>query len=104
MAESFMTRACLHLFRLYPIHVRTIYGDEMLTAFQGREASAHLHGKLATMRLALGELCRVLPDAACERIAMLSSHPSFRGPCLPDPGVVRPPNVGKKEWFYGGKD
>ena len=98
-----MNRAYLQLLRLYPVHIRTIYGDEMQARFGEREASARLRGRLANFRLGIAELCRVLPDAACERIAMLSSHPSFRGPCLRDPGLVRPPNVGKKDWFYGDK-
>jgi hypothetical protein len=53
------------------------------------------------VRVYLRHLFRILPDAASEQLGRLSSHPSFRGRCLPDLGVVRPPNVGKREWFYG---
>ncbi len=99
-----MAHAYLHLLRLYPVHIRAIYGNEMLAAFENRLTSARLCGRGALLRLALVELSRVLPDAACERIAMLSSHPSFSGPCLRDPGLGRPLNVGKKEWFCGYMD
>jgi len=94
-----MTQAYRALLRLYPLDVRVLYGKEMITAFEKGLNECRQHGWAASTRFCLRELIRALPDAAAERIARLSSHPSFRGRCLPNPGVVRPPGVGKKEWF-----
>jgi hypothetical protein len=94
-------RAYSCLLHLYPAHVRAIYGAEMRASFELRLISARVRGQLAVARLFLVELCRMLPDSASERVAMLSSHPSFRGRRPSDLSIVRPPNVGKKEWFYG---
>ena len=99
-----MTQAYRYLLRLYPVHFRIIYGDEMWTAFERRKALVRRRRPLTMLRLVISELCLAVPDAACERIALLSSHPSFRGRCLRDLGVVRPPDVGKKEWFYEDGD
>jgi len=38
-------------------------------------------------------------DVAIDRIHTVYSHRSFHGRSRPNPGVVRPPNMGKKEWF-----
>ncbi len=99
-----MTRPYLRLLRLYPTNIRLFYGDEMVATFEKREALARLGGRLAMARFTLTEIWRLLPDAACERIARLSSHPSFRGRCQRDLGVVRPPDIGKREWFYDASD
>ena len=88
-----------HLLRLYPPHVRIIYGAEMLSGFTERARSAD--SRIRKMRLLLRDVATVLPDAAAERIATFSSHPSFHGARPPDLGVVRPPNVSKREWFGG---
>jgi hypothetical protein len=93
-------RAYWCLLRLYPPHIRAIYGAEMRASFESRRVSARLKGRLAVARLFLVELCQMLPDAASERIGMWSSHPSFRGQRPSDLSIVRPPNVGKREWFY----
>lgn len=95
-----MTRVYRVLLRLYPADVRVLYGKEIITAFEKKLNECRQQGWTASTRFCLRELIRALPDAAAERIARLSSHPSFHGRCLPNPGVVRPPGVGKKEWFY----
>ena len=97
-------RAYWCLLRLYPPHIRVIYGAEMHASFESRLVSARLKGRLAAARLFLVELCRMVPDVASERIGMWSSHPSFRGKRPSDLSIVRPPNVGKREWFYGGTE
>jgi hypothetical protein len=93
-------RAYTCLLRLYPAHVRAVYGAEMRVSFESQFISARLIGRLAAAGLFVVEFCRVLPDAASERIGMWSSHPSFRGQRPSDLSIVRPPNVGKREWFY----
>jgi len=42
----------------------------------------------------------LLIDAIVQRLWTFGSHPSFSGWCPPDLGVVRPPNMGKQEWFH----
>src|SRR5258706_8825375 len=95
-----MMRAYRVLLRLYPLDVRVLYGEEMITTFEKKLKECRQQGWAASLRFCLGELTRALPDAAAERIAKLSSHPSFHGRCLPNAGVVRPPGVGEREWFY----
>src|SRR5258705_99902 len=97
-----MTRLYQLLLRLYPVHIRVIYGKEKLASFQERQSL--VRGRVGAVRLFIGELCRMVPDITCERVAMLSSHPSFRGPRAPDSSIVRPPNMGKKQWFYSETD
>ncbi len=87
------------LLRLYPAHVRAIYGDEMTADFE-RQIGRTRPTRTATLRLLARALMTILPDAMSERIAALSSHPSFHGRRPSNLGVVRPPNVGKREWFY----
>jgi hypothetical protein len=87
--------------RLYPLDIRVLYGDEMVATFEDRLEVRRRRGRLALVSFAIGELVWLVCDAADERLNQkLSSHPSFRGRCLPNPGVVRPPGVGKKEWFF----
>jgi hypothetical protein len=95
-----MLRTYRGMLRLYPSHVRAVYGAEMEADF-GTRLRMRRSG-LARALLVGRELLTILPDAAAERVALLSSHPSFHGRRPPDPGVVRPPNAGKAEWF--GRD
>ena len=95
-----MLRAYRWLLFLYPLHVRAVYGREMLADYARRLRAAQSSRPAGSLRLLLGEILHVVPDAAAERIAALSSHPSFHGRRPPNFGVVRPPNVGKHEWFY----
>jgi hypothetical protein len=99
-----MMRGYSYLLRLYPVHIREIYGVEMFASFRERSDSVRVKGRWALLRFLILEFWRALPDAVCERIAMLSSHPSFRGRRPRDFGVVRPPNAGKREWFYGEQE
>ena len=95
-----MTRAYQALLHLYPYHVRALYGDEMIAGFGDELQNRRRRGRAATAVFLARELLRLLPDAAAERVATFGSHPSFRGRCLRDLGVVRPPNAAKGEWFY----
>jgi hypothetical protein len=88
------------LIRLYPLDIRVLYGDEMVGTFAQRFEPCRRRGRAALVRFAFGEFVWLLCDAADEWLNLkLSSHPSFRGRCRPNPGVVRPPGVGKDEWF-----
>ena len=84
---------------LYPRHVQTMYAAEMLADFSRRLESQST--RVAALASFVREVIRVVPDALAERFAAVSSHPSFHGRRPSDLGVVRPPNVGKREWFYG---
>src|SRR4051812_6164267 len=85
------------LLRLYPQHVLGVYGEEMRSAFAQRQAMAD--GRWSRLRHLTREVCRVVPDATAERLALLSSHPSLHGARPRDWSVIRPPGVGKREWF-----
>lgn len=96
-----MTRTYMRMLRLYPLDIRVLYGDEMVATFAQRFEACRRRGLADLVRFAIGEFIWLLCDAADEWLNQkLSSHPSFRGRCLPNPGVVRPPGVGKKEWFF----
>jgi hypothetical protein len=77
-----------------------LYGDDMVSAFTQKLAAWRHRGQIASVRFVLRELVRLLPDATAERIATFGSHHSFHGRRLPDTSLVRPPDVGKKEWFF----
>lgn len=95
-----MTRAYKILIRLYPLDIKVLYGQEMVSTFEAGLNERRQRGRTALARFLFGELIWLLCDAAEEWIVKLSSHPSFRGRCLPDARLVRPPGVGKKEWYY----
>jgi hypothetical protein len=81
---------------LYPRDVRDAYGAEIaadLSAPWTRPVTAR------SATIATWDLLAVVVDAGFERISSLYSHRSFHGRCTPDPGVVRPPNMSKAEWF-----
>jgi hypothetical protein len=92
-------RAYRWLLLLYPIHVRALYGSEMCADFAPRLLAAQSAGRARSLVVILREVLQLVPDAVAERIAALSSHPSFHGRRPPNLAVVRPPNVGKHEWF-----
>ena len=94
-----MTKLFALLTRLYPFDVRYAYGDEMVADFDSRLAITRDRGALATCRLVAVQFMALMCDAAVERIQSLYSHRTFHGRCQPDLGVVRPPNMGKAEWF-----
>ena len=95
-----MRRAYKILIRLYLVDIRVLYGQEMVSTFEAGLNERRRHGRVASVRFLFGELIWLLCDAAEEWVVKLSSHPSFRGRCLPDLRLVRPPGVGKKEWFH----
>jgi hypothetical protein len=73
----------------------------MVQAFDQRFHDCRQRGHAAVTRFTVGQLLWLLCDAADEWAnKKLSSHPSFRGRCLPNTSLVRPPGVGKQEWFY----
>ena len=87
------------LIGLYPPDVRFAYGAEMVHALQRDHARCR---ELGVTRLAMfvsWSVSATLVDVAAERANALYSHRSFHGRGTPDPGVVRPPNMGKREWF-----
>ena len=96
-----MTRACKMLLRLYPIDIRVSYGDEMAGDYDVGVAESRRRGRLALVRFVAGQLIWLLCDVVVERVSNLYTHRSFHGRCRPNLGVVRPPNMGKREWFYG---
>ncbi len=96
-------RAREWLIGLYPDDVRFAYGREMVADLAGRHEQARVRGRLALARFVCCSSIALLVDVAVERLgALTASHRSFHGRRRPDPGVVRPPNMGKKEWFEGG--
>ena len=85
--------------RLYPDDVRFSYGDEMVSDFDRRFADARKRGWPALAAFFARGVLFVLCDAAAERVNTLYSHRTFHGRCRPNPTAVRPPNMGKQEWF-----
>jgi hypothetical protein len=60
---------------------------------------ARRRGRLPAWGLLVRELFFLACDVAIDRINTLYSHRTFHGRTRPNPGVVRPPNMGKREWF-----
>jgi hypothetical protein len=98
-----MTRAYKTLLRLYPIDIRVSYGAEMVGDYDIGLGEHRRRGQIALGRFVASQLMWLLCDVAGERVSNLYSHRSLHGRCLPNPGVVRPPNMGKQEWFYGSE-
>ena len=94
-----MLRAYGRLIRMYPEDVRFAYGKEMLADLERGHADRRRQGPLALSGFVCARLLNLLIDVAAERVNALHSHRSFHGRGRPNPGVVRPPNMGKKEWF-----
>jgi hypothetical protein len=94
---TFMQRTYRRLLRLYPSHIRTFYGDEMAVGFDSTLDKRR--DLLARIRFLTLSIAALLTDATVQRLWTFGSHPSFSGRCSPDLGVVRPPNMGKSEWF-----
>ena len=89
------------LVRLYPDDIRFAYGDEMVSDFDRRFADARRKGRGIFAAFVVREIVALLTGAVAERIGTFYSHRSFHGRCRPNSGVVRPPNMGKREWFHG---
>jgi hypothetical protein len=58
----------------------------------------------ARSRFVALSIAALMLDASVQRLWTFGSHPSFSGRCTPDLGVVRPPNMGKREWFYSDNE
>ena len=86
---------------LYPRDVRESYGDEMVRAYDNGLVESRRHGATAPIRFVARQVMWLFCDAAAERVSNLYSHRSFHGRCRPNMTLVRPPNMGKREWFYG---
>ena len=91
-----MTGAYKKLIRLYPLDIKVLYGDEMVCAFEHGFEESRRRGWAALVRFGIGQLIWLLCDAAEEWVVKLSSHPSFRGRCLPNLGLVRTPRRRKE--------
>ncbi len=94
-------RAYAWLVRLYPDDVRYAYGQEMVADLKARHAEHRRRGRLSLARFFAWNLLALLVDVAVERLNALASHRSCHGRGRPNLAVVRPPNMGKKEWFEG---
>src|SRR5205809_7184421 len=88
------------LLRLYPDDIRWAYGNQMAASFQGEFNKTRQRGLAVAAAFAFTQLVTLFGDATAERVNSLYSHLSFHGRCRPDPSVVRPPNMGKQEWFH----
>jgi hypothetical protein len=97
--EANVLRLYEHLVALYPEDVRYAYGLEMQGDFQTRSEERRRNGRLALTAFAFSAVVTVIVDVLVERANTLYSHRSFHGRGKPNPAVVRPPNMGKKEWF-----
>lgn len=92
-------RAYEWLIRLYPDDVRFSYGREMLEDLERGHRTSRQRGLGRHVANFAFELMKLSIDIAVERVNALYSHRSFHGRGRPNPGVVRPPNMGKAEWF-----
>ena len=97
-----MLKVYENLIRLYPADVRYAYGDEILRDFTEASAKAAQGSRIRHIVFVVRQFVFLLCDIAAERVNNLYSHRSFHGRRKPDPGVVRPPNMGKGEWFRSG--
>src|SRR3954469_2787819 len=97
-----MLSAYKKLLGLYPADVRFAYGEQMISDFNLGLTLSRQRGLAFSAAFLSRHLIFLLCDAAAERVNSLYSHRSFHGRCQPNPGVVRPPNMGKSEWF--GRD
>ena len=87
------------LVRLFPDDVRFAYGDEMIADFERQFAVVGQRNAVRGMWFAAKQMLFTLCDVVVERANTLYSHRSFHGRGRPNPGVVRPPNVSKAEWW-----
>jgi hypothetical protein len=94
-----MTDVYRRLIQLYPEDVRFAYAQEMIDDFDRELSDARKHGTAKVAAYVFRRLLQLFGDAGAERINSLYSHRTFHGRCEPHPGVVRPPNMSKREWF-----
>jgi len=84
---------------LYPADVRFAYGAEMLDGWRRGHAERRARGRLRLAAFVARSTASTLLDALAERVNLLYSHRSFHTRGKPNAGVVRPPNMSKREWF-----
>ena len=87
------------LVSLYPDDIRFAYGDEFVLDLRQRHC---VDQQASRVRLCTGIARRavsMLLDISIAWAHGFHSHRSFRGRARPDASVVRPPNMGKQEWF-----
>jgi hypothetical protein len=101
--RGFMMIGYETLLVLYPIDVRESYGDEMVSAYNNGLVESRRRGPAAVIRFVAGQMIWLFCEAVAERVSTLYSHRSFHGRCRPNMSLVRPPNMGGREWFYGGE-
>jgi hypothetical protein len=94
-----MIPAYTRLLCLYPADVRFAHGKEMAADFAQSVSDARQRGRIALLIFVAGRILFLLCDASAERVNTLYSHRTFHGRCRPNPAMVRPPNMGKQEWF-----
>jgi len=94
-----MVRAYARLLRLYPDDTRFAYGSEFLADFERGCVAARSRSRLSLLRFFVSQTIARAVDVVMDRVHTLYSHRSFHGRTRPNLGVVRPPNMGKKEWF-----
>jgi hypothetical protein len=87
------------LVALYPDDVRFAYGDELVADLERRHAAGRGTGRLRHAAGVVARLSSLLTDIAMEWANCVYSHRSFHGRARPNSGVVRPPNMSKREWF-----
>jgi hypothetical protein len=94
-----MMRAYERLLRSYPDDTRFAYGSEFLTDFElgMRGCQRKKPTESALVRYAPNRRPRRRCGHGSYQCALLASLLSRPG--RPNPGVVRQPNMGKKEWF-----
>jgi hypothetical protein len=94
-----MKRIYVAFLRLYPRDYRTLFGAEMVAAF---EEAAAAHPGRGWIRFAATELMGLAIGAGAEWIAKLTSDSSIRGRNLPDTLLMRPPGVPRDVFYSGG--
>jgi len=87
------------LIGFYPEDVQFAYGQEMLAELSREHNERRGQGFLRLAGFVGSRVASMLIDVVVERANNLYSHRSFHGRGKPNAGVVRPPNMGKKEWF-----
>ena len=83
--------------RWYPADYRATFANEMQGAFEHLAAERRGSGSLATF--AIREVAGLVCGAMAEWAAKLTSDRSARGRQLPDPRMMRPPGVTRRDWL-----
>jgi hypothetical protein len=87
--------------RLYPVDFRARFEHEMVAVFECRLSERRGQGWPALSSVVCRELLSAACGAAAEWAAKLTSRCASRSRCLPDIRMMRPPGVGKADWYRG---